>query len=78
MTKKDFCKYVLQKPNVKFKIFFKDFVRKVIFLEAMLVFLALLLKNYIRFLISFHFASFACSKNCENRKNIAYDVFFYH
>ena len=44
----------------------------------MLVFLASLLKNYIRFLISFYFASFACSKTVKIEKNIAYDVFFYH
>lgn len=46
-------------------------VKYVMFLFQSLIFVATCIKNYIRFLISFYFASFACSKNCENRQKIA-------
>ena len=44
------------------------------FLESMLVFLASLLKNYIRFLINLVIV-LGTRLYCENRKNIAYDIF---
>lgn len=44
------------------------------FLESMLVFLASLLKNYIRFLINLVIV-LGTRLYCENRKNITYDIF---
>ena len=44
------------------------------FLESMLVFLASVLKNYIRFLINLVIV-LRTRLYCENRKNIDYDIF---
>lgn len=49
--------YCVNRKNIAYKIKHSSFgwsVRNVMFLESMLVFLALVLKNYIRFFINFY------------------------
>ena len=49
-------------------------MRKVMFLESMLVFLASFLKNYTRFFINLYFV--LCTRiYCEDHKNFAYKIF---